>query len=76
MDGSDDFHKSLPVLTKFNSLLSSLVFALDDHRKNLLPVEMEKSLCDEQIASRCPYGYHLVIIEKVNKPIPMVTTRC
>ena len=59
MNGPDDFHKSHPVLVKFNGFLSSLVFALDAHRKNLLPVDMGKSLCDEQIAYRCPYGFSL-----------------
>ena len=59
MDGPDDFHKSHPVLVKFNGFLSSLVFALDAHRKNLLPADMGKSLCDEQIAYRCPYGFSL-----------------
>jgi hypothetical protein len=59
MNGPDDFHKSHPVLVKFNGFLSSLVFALDAHRKNLLPGDMGKSLCDEQIAYRCPYGFSL-----------------
>jgi hypothetical protein len=46
-------------LIKFNGFLSSLVFALDAHRQNLLPADMGKSLCDEQIAYRCPYGFPL-----------------
>lgn len=59
MDSLDDFHKSHSVPVKTNGFLSSLVFALDAHRKNLLPGDMGKSLCDEQIAYRCPYGFSL-----------------
>lgn len=59
MDGPDDLHKSHPVLIEFNGFLSSLVFALDAHGKNLLPADMGKSLCAEQIAYRCLYGFSL-----------------
>jgi len=59
MDGAEDFVKPHPVIVIFNGLLPNLIFALDAHRKDLLPHRMGKSLNDEQIAYRCPYGYSL-----------------
>lgn len=76
MNGPDDFHKSHPVLVKFNGFLSSLVFALDAHRKNLLPVDMGKSLCDEQIAYRCPYGFSLSdVLTETRYPLEKLKTK-
>ena len=59
MDGAEDFVKPNPIIVIFNGFLPSLIFALDAHRKDLLPTGMGKSISNEQIAYRCPYGYSL-----------------
>ena len=42
---------------KLNGLVSDLIFVPVAHRLSLLPIRLGRSLSDDQITYRCPYGF-------------------